>query len=290
MELHQLRYLVAVADNGSFTAAAAEVMVSQSGVSAQIAKLEHELGHRLLDRVGRTVTPTAAGEEILKHAREVQQSVQAVRTVADELSELVRGHVRLGTVIGCTVPGYLQGFAAFRSAHPDVSVSVVEDNSDRLIADLIRGRLDVAVVAHATPLPAEISAQQLIREPLAAVVPADHPWAPRDRVSVSELSDATVISLPDGTGVRAALASTCAAEQASVIPAVAAHSPEAILALVELGSGIGLLTASMASSRPGLTSIPIARSRRTSLSLACCSGPSAAARAMTASLAECLEA
>lgn len=281
MELHQLRYLVAVADHGSFTAAADEVLVSQSGVSAQIAKLEKELGQRLFDRSGRTVVPTPAGEAILEHARTALTAVQAVRTTADELAGLVRGHVRLGTVIGCTIPGYLRGFAEFRRAHPDVSVSVVEDNSDRMIGDLTRGRLDVAVVAHGEPLPPSLRSWTVIREPLAAVVPDDHPWARRDRIELAELGTATVLSLPDGTGVRTALDGTCAAEQVTVTPAVAAYSPEAVLALTELGSGVGLLTPSMAAARPTLVAIPIARSRRTSLSLACRADPSAAARAMT---------
>ncbi|MGB3698652.1 MAG: LysR substrate-binding domain-containing protein [Gordonia sp. (in: high G+C Gram-positive bacteria)] len=286
MELHQLRYLVAVADRGSFTAAAAELNVSQSGVSAQIAKLERELGHRLFDRSGRTVTPTAAGAAVLRHARAVQGSVQAIATTADELSGLVRGHVRLGTVIGCTIPGYLRGFADFRLAHPEVSVAVTEANSDEMIADLARGRLDVAIVAHADPLPPTITHTTLIREPLAAVVPTDHPWAGRDRIALARLAEVTVLSLPDGTGVRAALAATAVAERATVTPAVAAYSPETVLALTELGGGVGLLTASMAGGRDGLVAIPIAQSRPTVLSLACRADPSAAARAMVAVLTE----
>ncbi|EGD54403.1 LysR family transcriptional regulator [Gordonia neofelifaecis] len=285
MELHQLRYLVAVADHGSFTAAADELSVSQSGVSAQIAKLERELGHRLFDRSGRRVTPTAAGEAVLVHARAAGRAVQAVRTTADELAGLVRGHVSVGTVIGCTIPGYLQGFAEFRRDHPDVSVSVEEDNSDRLIADVDRGRLDVAVVAHGQQLPDRLTSWTLIREPLAVVVPAGHRWCDRNRVSLSELTEETVLSLPAGTGVRTALDATAAAEQVFVTPAVAAHSPEAVLSLTELGSGVGLLSPSMAAGRSGLCAIPIARSRRLALSLVRRADPSAAARVMTEVLA-----
>ncbi|WP_231650246.1 LysR substrate-binding domain-containing protein [Gordonia sihwensis] len=97
----------------------------------------------------------------------------------------------------------------------------------------------------------------------------------------SELTDETVLSLPERTGVRTALDATAAAEQVAVTPAVAAHSPEAVLALSELGSGVGLLSQSMASGRPGLCAIRVARSRLLSLSLACRADPSAAARAMT---------
>lgn len=239
MELHQLRYLVRVAELGSFTAAAADLHVSQSGVSAQVAKLEHEVGHRLLDRRGRTIAPTDAGRAVLPYARAALDSVANITTVSDELSGLVRGSLRLGTVIGCTIPGYLAGFAHFRSVHPGVSVSVVEDNSDRLLADLVAGRLDVVLAAHADPLPAGVTGHTIVREPLAAVVRRDRGWASRTAIACADLADATVLTLPAGTGVRTALTATCAAARVEVTPAVSAHSPESVLALVELGSGVG---------------------------------------------------
>ncbi len=286
MEVHQLRYLVAVADRGSFTAAAEALHVAQSGVSAQVAKLERELGHRLLERGARTVGLTPEGAALLPHARAVLASVDAVRTVADELTGVVRGHVRLGTVIGCTIPGYLAGFAAFRTAHPAVTVDVVEGDSDDLVADLVAGVLDVALVAHARPLPDALAAHRLIREPLTAVVPADHPWAGRASVTCADLGQATVLCLPRGTGVRAALEITCAAERTVVEPTVQAHSPEALLALAGHGAGVAVLTASMAGGRRGLATVPVARSARTELSLATRTAPSAAAGAMTRVLRE----
>ncbi|MCA0156185.1 LysR family transcriptional regulator [Tsukamurella sp. M9C] len=286
MELHQLRYLVAVADRGSFTAAADALHVAQSGVSAQVAKLERELGHRLLERGARTVGLTSEGAELLPHARAVLAAVDAVRTVADELTGVVRGHVRLGTVIGCTIPGYLTGFAAFRVAHPAVTVDVVEGDSDDLVADLVAGALDVALVAHARPLPEPLAAHRLIREPLTVVVPEGHPWARRESADCADLAGATVLCLPRGTGVRAALDITCAADRTVVEPTVQAHSPEALLALVEHGAGVAVLTASMAAGRPGLATVPLARSARTELSLATRASPSAAAGAMTRTLRE----
>lgn len=284
MELHQLRYLVSVADTGSFTAAAARLLVSQSGVSAQVAKLEHELGHRLFDRRGRTVSLTDAGREVIPHARDALASVAAIGVVGEELSGVVRGSIHLGTVIGCTMPAYLAGFAAFRRDHPGVRVSVVEDNSDQLIGRLSTGELDVALVAHAEPLPAAISATTVVDEPLAAIVPTDHSWADRTSIDCADLVDATVLTLPLGTGVRTALTSTCAAARVDVEPAVAAYSPDSVLALVELGSGVGVLTPTMAGGRTSTVAVPIRHSARTSLSLAVCAAPSAAARAMADAL------
>lgn len=284
MELHQLRYLVAVADRGSFTAAAEALHVAQSGVSAQVAKLERELGHRLLERGARTVGLTPEGTELLPHARAALAAADAVRAVADELTGIVRGHVRLGTVIGCTIPGYLAGFAAFRAAHPGVTVEVAEGNSDDLIADLAGGVLDVALVAHASALPDGLAAHPLIREPLTVAVAPAHPWAGRDRVDCADLAGTTVLCLPPGTGVRTALEITCAAERVTVEPAVQAHSPEALLALAAHGAGVALLTDSMAAGRADLMTVPLARSARTSLSLATRAVPSAAAGAMARTL------
>lgn len=284
MELHQLRYLIAVADHGSFTAAAAVLHVAQSGVSAQVAKLERELGHRLLDRGGRTVRLTPEGADLLPHARAALAAVDGMRAAADELSGVVRGHVRLGTVIGCTIPGYLAGFAEFRAQHPDVTVEVAEGNSDDLIALLVTGDLDVALIAHARTLPDELAAHTLIREPLVAAVPNDHDWAARTSVTCSDLAGQIVLCLPPGTGVRTALDISCAAERTAVHPSVQAHSPEAIMALAERGAGVAVLTESMAGGRPGLTTVPLARSARTSLSLATRRAPSAAAGAMARTL------
>ncbi|WP_019203813.1 LysR family transcriptional regulator [Tsukamurella sp. 1534] len=280
MELHQLRYLVAVADLGSFTAAAQSLHVSQSGVSAQVAKLERELGHRLLDRGGRTVGLTPEGRALLPHARAAQAAVEAVRATADELTGVVRGHVRLGTVIGCTIPGYLTGFADFRARHPGVTVEVAEGNSDDLLADLAAGRLDVALVAHARPLPDGVRGHTLIREPLAVVVPDGHDWAGGDSVTCADLAGTTVLCLPPGTGVRTALDITAAAERILVRPQVQAHSPEALMALAERGAGAAVLTESMAGGRAGVATVALARSARTQLSLATRAAPSAAAASM----------
>src|SRR6185503_5280934 len=93
MELRQLEYFVAVAEEASFTRGAARVHVAQPGVSAQIRRLEQELGEMLLDRSGRTVTLTEVGEALLPHARAALSSVDGARLAVDELAGLTRGRV-----------------------------------------------------------------------------------------------------------------------------------------------------------------------------------------------------
>src|SRR4051812_23702444 len=103
MELRQLEYFVAVAEEGNFTRAAERVHISQSGVSAQIQQLERELGAPLLDRSGRTATLTVAGAAALPYARAVLASVADVRRSVDDVNELVRGELVVGMVTGCTI-------------------------------------------------------------------------------------------------------------------------------------------------------------------------------------------
>ena len=103
MELRQLEYFVAVAEEANFTRAAERVHISQSGVSAQMRRLEQELGAPLIDRSGRTATLTAAGEAALDHAREVLGAARAVRQAVDDVSGVLRGRLDVGMVSGCTI-------------------------------------------------------------------------------------------------------------------------------------------------------------------------------------------
>jgi len=114
MELRQLAYFVAVADEGNFTRAAATVHVAQPGVSAQIRHLERELGQDLLDRSGRNVSVTEAGAAVLPYARAALAAVAGARQAVDELTGLLRGHVTIGTLTSISsdqvdLPGLLAG-------------------------------------------------------------------------------------------------------------------------------------------------------------------------------------
>ncbi|MFW0790151.1 LysR family transcriptional regulator [Gordonia sp. CPCC 205333] len=279
MEMHQLRYACEVSRRGSFTAAAEALHVSQSGVSAQVAKLERELGVRLFERGSRTATPTREGGTLLPQIAAALDAVTRVRAVADELLGLTRGQVRIGTVIGCTIPGYLAAFAEFRRAYPGISVTAREGNSVDLVAALASGELDVALIAHADPLPAAIDAHTIIDEPLAVGVPVGHPLASRGSIAPRELANQQVITLAPGTGIRSALEKTCAAAGIEIVPAVQVYSPEAALSLAARGTGVAVLTASMIGTP--LAAINIRGSAHACLSLATRGEPFAAARSFT---------
>ncbi|MEU3571460.1 LysR family transcriptional regulator [Kitasatospora sp. NPDC036755] len=197
MELRQLRYFVTVAQQGSFTRAARLLHLTQPGVSSQIRQLERELGHRLLDRSGRTVRLTPAGEAVLPHARAALASAAAVRSTAQEFDGLRRGHVRLGMVAGAaltppsalgTFPGLATTLAAFRQEHPCVDFSLTEDTTARMLSALRDGRLDLAVLGLPTPASgregddgwsslAGLALHTVLEVPLVAACAVDHPLA-----------------------------------------------------------------------------------------------------------------
>src|SRR5947207_8290435 len=175
MELHQLEYFVAVAEEASFTRAASRVHVAQPGVSAQVRRLESELGQQLLDRSGRSVRLTEVGSAVLPFARAALDAVANARLAVDDLAGLVRGQVTVGMVSGCALPVLAELLAGFHDHHPGVAIALVEDNSDRLVERLRDGRLDLALIGSAEQTPADIDSVVLVDEELVAVVARGHP-------------------------------------------------------------------------------------------------------------------
>lgn len=277
MEFHQLRYTLEVHRRGSFTAAAKALHISQSGVSAQVAKLERELGIDLFDRVARTTKLTDAGAQLLPLMETALHDIDRINDQADELLGLVRGSVRIGTIIGCMIPGYLDAFAEFRTKYPEITVTMSESGSDELLAALISGDLDIALLAHSDPLPNGLDAFTIIDEPIAAGVLEGHPWGRGNTLPVTQLVTADVVTLPTGTGIRAALQLACAKAGVSLTPAVEAHSPDTVLALAARCAGVAVLSESMITEP--LVTVPLSNPEHASLSVATRDLPSPASRA-----------
>lgn len=246
MELRQLEYFVAVAEEASFTRAARRVRISQSGVSAQVRRLERELGVELFDRSTRATRLTAAGRAVLQHARATLSCAGAVQHVADELVDLVRGQMRLGMVIGCTVTPLFSALAEFHAAYPGVEVSMSEGNSDALIDAVRRAAIDIALVGVAGAPPDDLGSLTVVSEGLSALVAPGHPLAEAGRLSLAELALQRLVCMPIGTGVRSVLERGCAAAGLRPTVAIAASAAGAIADLAARGVGVGVLSASMA--------------------------------------------
>jgi DNA-binding transcriptional LysR family regulator len=256
MELRQLEYFVAVAEEANFTRAAARVHVAQPAVSAQIARLERELGQSLFDRSRREVRLTTAGESALPHARAALAAVADVRTAVAEVGDLVRGSVTVGTVTAhdFDMPALL---AEFHRAHPGVDITLSTDNSDALIDGVRTGRLDVAIVSVGAERPPGLNAEVLTDQRIVAAVSGDDPWRSRRVIALGDLADRAVIALPPGTGIRYLLDRACAEAGVELRVAFEASTPHALADFAERGLGVAVLPESVAATRPGLRSLVI---------------------------------
>lgn len=248
MQLHQLEYLVAVADDGSFTRAASRLHVAQPGVSAQIRRLESELGQTLFDRSGRSVRVTDAGAAVLPLARTALAAVAEIRAAADELSGVLRGHVAVGMMTSCP-PGAITGaLAALHRRHPQVRITLIESPTAELIAGLHSAAVDLAVIGFRSP-PQGLHVEVINDDVLGAAVRADHPLARRNSVALRSLAEHELICLPGGSGIRESLDEGCAAAGVAARVTLEASNPEVVADLAASGLGVGVLPESYARTR-----------------------------------------
>jgi DNA-binding transcriptional LysR family regulator len=263
MEIHQLQYFVAVAEEASFTRAAARVHVAQPGVSAQVRRLEAELGQQLLDRSGRSVTLTEVGAAVLPFARAALDAVDGARLAVDQLAGLVRGQVTVGMVSGCALPALAGLLADFHTRYPGVAIALTEDDSGRLTELLRDGALDLALIGTAGPAAEGLETAVILDDALVAAVAAEDPLAARRSIAVADLRGQPLVSLPRGTGVRAALDAACA--EAGFTPRIVleASALPMVAQLAGRGLGVAILPASAAPSAAlhVLDVTPEARSR-----------------------------
>ncbi|BCN45451.1 LysR family transcriptional regulator [Prescottella equi] len=258
MELRQLEYFVAVAEEANFTRAAARVHVSQSGISAQIRQLENDLGAPLFDRSTRVAALTVAGEAAVAHARAALAAARAVRDAVDDVNQLVRGRLEVGMVTACTVTPLFDALSSFHRAHPGIDVSLREDNSDRLVDDVRAGAVDLALVGVAGAEPAGLHSFTVVRERLVAAVPGNHPLVQLSSVTLADVCAHPLVTLPPGTGIRTVLDRGCADLNCRASIALQASAPDAVADLATRGLGVAILSESMATSYPDLASRVIA--------------------------------
>jgi DNA-binding transcriptional LysR family regulator len=272
MELRQLEYFVAVAEEANFTRAAERIHVAQPAVSAQIQRLERELGQPLLDRSRRAVRLTAVGEAALPYARAALAAVSDMHVTVDELAQLVRGAVTIGTVTShsADIPGLL---ADFHADHPDVEITLSTDSSDALVEKVRTGQLDAAIVSVGPDeRPEGLEVEVVTDEAIEAVVCPSDKLATRKSIRLSDLADRPLIALPVGAGIRHQFDAACA--QAGVTPRIAfeASTPLSLADLAERGLGVAIVPASVSRGRDGLRALAIVPQLRGRLVLAWRSG------------------
>ncbi|MCV7153213.1 LysR family transcriptional regulator [Mycolicibacterium pyrenivorans] len=252
MELRQLEYFVAVVEERSFTRAARRERVAQPAVSAQIQRLERLVGQPLLNRTSREVRLTQAGAALLPHARAALAAIRDAQSAVDEVADVVRGAVAIGTVTlhPIDVAGLI---ADFHASHPAVEITLTTDNSEVLIDKLQDGLLDVVIVSIGVDedLPGS-DIEVITDEAIEAAVVRGHPLTRRKSLPLDKLCEHPLISLPVGTGLRSRLDAACAA--AGLHPRIAfeATNPLELVELARHGLGVAIVPQSMARDRADL--------------------------------------
>ena len=204
VELRQLEYFVAVAEEQHFTRAATRLHVVQSAVSAAIKTLERELGTPLLDRNAKRVRLTDAGEALLPRARIALDAARDARDAVAEVSGGLRGTLRIGTLTSIRVIDLPALLGEYHRRHPGVRIqtAVSPKGSGGLLEMLRERRLDLAFVSVPGPPPADVRLTELASSIMNLAVPLDHPLAGRDTVAIEELAGLGFIDVPTGYGNR----------------------------------------------------------------------------------------
>ncbi len=187
MEIHQLRYFVAVAEEGSFSHAAEREHVSQPSLSQQIHKLEAELNQQLFDRLPRSVVLTEAGRHLLHYARQILSGIADARQAMAELEEEIAGKLAVGAIPSIAVYVLPRLIQRFQQRHPKVTFELFEDTTDKLAQRLEDGTLDVALATAGYEAPA-LAHYSLCKEPLLMLLPEKHRLARRKTIKWSELA------------------------------------------------------------------------------------------------------
>ena len=250
LELTDLRYFIAVAEEGHVTRAAERLGMQQPPLSTRIKLLEAKLDVQLFRRKARGMELTDAGQALFQDAKDVMQRLDRAVESANSVARGLKGQLRIG--IAPTAPFHPfvpRNIRAFRSEYPDISVSISEGLSNEVQRELVQKRIDVAFVRVATMADLDLTVHLLFEEPLIAALPKAHRLARGRRDALPSLrsleGDAFVLYGPPGTGLYDETMRACA--NAGFSPTIGQHAPRiaSTLGFVAAGMGVALVPDSM---------------------------------------------
>ncbi|WP_405434262.1 LysR family transcriptional regulator [Micromonospora sp. NBC_00617] len=260
MQLHQLRYFVAVAEVRHFTQAADIVGITQPSLSKQIHALETDLGAPLFERVRGNIALTAAGEVLLPLATRILADVETATREVQELVGLRRGRVRLGATPSLATSLAPPVLRRFRDAHPTVDLQVEEGGSQDLVRNLLRGDLDLAlIIMPAQGVDPGLRVDPILRESLVVASVGEVPTASATgELRITDLRGQPMVMFREGYDLRDATIQAC--REAGFEPTFAVDGGEmdAVLSFVEAGLGVALVPGIVLARRPGVRGTPLA--------------------------------
>lgn len=240
VQIEELRWFAVLCETGNVGRAAAELGLSQPGLSRALARLEAELGAPLFDRNGRVLALNRYGEAYLAHARRVLSEVEAGRRAVAELASPESGVVAMAflhTVGTWLVPRLL---LTFRAEHPGVRFHLIQGGSATNLAALEQGEVDL-VITSPRPVGTKLAWRPLRRERLYLAVPVGHRFAGRQRVRLAEAAAETFVANKPGTGLRES--SETLWQEAGISPTIAFEGDDVatLRGMVAVGLGVAVL-------------------------------------------------
>jgi DNA-binding transcriptional LysR family regulator len=251
MELRQLRYLVALADERHFTRAAAREHIAQPALSQQIRRLEAEVGIALVERTTRRVALTDAGELLVARARRILAELDDAQAELGTLAGVKGGRLAVGALHTMGPVDLSLLLASFHRSHPAVELTVREQSSEELAEMLRDDVIDLAFLSVTERIQSRgLELHRLVTEELVAVLARQHPLANREGVSLRELAGDPFISFRAGSRLRELLDSAAAADGFEPRIALESNESRRIRSLVSSGLGVAILPRSDAA-EPG---------------------------------------
>ena len=238
MELSQLRYFLKIAALGTFTRAAEELNVTQPALSRSIAKLEEEIGRPVFERQTRSVVLTDAGRLLQTRAEQVLALDDD--TLAEMTDDGRTGRIRVGaipTIAPYFLPTILR---AFRDRHPQATVIVYEETTDKLLHRCLQGEVDIALVA--APIPKQyLQVEPLFSEELLLVLPQDHALAEKKQITAADVQACPFVLLDETHCLSDAVVSYCRQRSFQPVSVERASQLTTVAELVALGHGVSLI-------------------------------------------------
>lgn len=260
MEIHQLRYFVAVAEEGSFSHAAEREHVSQPSLSQQIQKLEAELDQQLFDRLPRAVVLTEAGRCLLEYARQILTGIADARRAVAALEHEVAGKLSVGAIPSIALYVLPRLIVSFQRAYPKVTFELFEDTTEKLAQRLEDGTLDVVLASTGEKTPT-LAPHSLGREPLLLLLPAKHRLARKKAIKWSDLASEKFLLLHEGHSLAITVRRFLAANHLKPELVLQGEQLTTIAAMVAAGLGVTVVPEMMVHTEfvKGCVAVPFAR-------------------------------
>jgi DNA-binding transcriptional LysR family regulator len=244
MDLHQIEIFCSLVKYRSFSKAAETLFLTQPTVSSHIKNLEDDLGVQLIDRIGKRIVLTEAGEILFRHGQKLLSLRDHARQEIEAISGNVTGILKIG---GSTIPGayILPSFVGtFKKKYPAASIQLMIDDTAKVTEAVLSGELQIGVVGARTP-DAHIEAHTFLKDELVVAVPPDHAWAHKKHIPAHALADEPFLLREKGSGTRRIMEerlSKAGFSPAQLKAVAVMGSSDAVRQSVKAGLGVSILS------------------------------------------------